>query len=100
MLNQTWCVYLILTLIYSILFPISYVSLGAWFITTSFMTSWFTHGLSSSYLEGCNFITSAVSTPANCIGHSLLLLWGAEAQGLFSRWVLLGGLWTFILFHG
>ena len=34
------------------------------------------------------------------MGHSLLLLWGPEAQGQFSRWVLMGGLWTFIAIHG
>jgi photosystem II P680 reaction center D2 protein len=25
------------------------------------------------------------------------LLWGPEAQGYFTRWVQMGGLWTFIL---
>ena len=83
-----------------ILFPTAYLSLGAWFTGTTFVTSWFTHGLASSYLEGCNFLTAAVSTPPNCMGHSLLLLWGCEAQGYFSRWTLMGGLWTFIAFHG
>ena len=34
--------------------------------------SWFTHGLATSYLEGCNVFTAAVSTPPNCMGHSLL----------------------------
>jgi photosystem II P680 reaction center D2 protein len=83
-----------------ILFPTAYLALGAWLTGTTFGTSWFTHGLASSYLEGCNFITAAVSTPANCMGHSLLFLWGPEAQGQFSRWVLMGGLWTFIAIHG
>jgi photosystem II P680 reaction center D2 protein len=46
------------------------------------------------------FVTAAVSTPPNCMGHSLLLLWGAEAQGYFTRWVLMGGFWTFLAFHG
>jgi len=83
-----------------LLFPTAYLSLGAWLTGTTFVTSWFTHGLATSYLEGCNFLTAAVSTPANCMGHSLLLLWGTEAQGYFTRWVLFGGLWTFIAFHG
>ena len=83
-----------------LLFPTAYLSLGAWLTGTTFVTSWFTHGLATSYLEGCNFLTAAVSTPANCMGHSLLLLWGSEAQGYFTRWVLFGGLWTFIAFHG
>merc|ERR1712066_1069401 len=57
-------------------------------------------GLASSYLEGCNFLTVSVSTPSNCMGHSLLLLWGSEAQGFFTRWTLMGGLWTFLALHG
>jgi photosystem II P680 reaction center D2 protein len=82
-----------------LLFPTAYLSLGAWFTGTTFVTSFFTHGLATSYLEGCNFLTAAVSTPPNGVGHSLLLLWGQEAQGYFTRWVLMGGLWTFIAFH-
>ncbi|KAH0652966.1 hypothetical protein KY289_030644 [Solanum tuberosum] len=50
----------------------------------------YTHGLASSYLEGCNFLTAAVSTPANSLAHSLLLLWGPEAQGDFTRGCQLG----------
>uniref|UniRef100_A0A2N9J6B6 Aminotransferase class V domain-containing protein n=1 Tax=Fagus sylvatica TaxID=28930 RepID=A0A2N9J6B6_FAGSY len=39
---------------------------GVWVcFGTTFVTSWYTHGLASSYLEGCNFLTAAVSTPAN-----------------------------------
>merc|ERR1712187_823550 len=83
-----------------LLFPTAYLSVGSWFTGTSFVTSWFTHGLASSYLEGCNFLTVSVSTPSNCMGHSLLLLWGSESQGLFTRWTLMGGLWTFLVFHG
>jgi len=75
-----------------LLFTTAYLSLGAWFTGTTFVTSWFTHGLATSYLEGCNVFTAAVSTPPNSMGHSLLLLWGAEAQG----YVLMGG----FFFHG
>lgn len=82
-----------------LLFPTSYLSIGAWFTGTTFVTSFFTHGLATCYLEGCNFLTAAVSTPPNGCGHSLLLLWGQEAQGYFTRWALMGGLWTFIAFH-
>ena len=53
-----------------------------------------------AYLEGANFLTAAVSTPADSMGHSLLLLWGPEAQGDFVRWVQLGGLWAFVALHG
>ena len=83
-----------------LLFPCAYFVLGGWFIGTTFVTSWYTHGLTSSYLEGCNFLTAAVSTPANSLAHSLLLLWGPEAQGDFTRWCQLGGLWTFVALHG
>ncbi|KAH1188374.1 Photosystem II D2 protein [Glycine max] len=83
-----------------LLFPCAYFALGGWFTGTTFVTSWYTHGLASSYLEGCNFLTAAVSTPANSLAHSLLLLWGPEAQGDFTRWCQLGGLWTFVALHG
>jgi photosystem II P680 reaction center D2 protein len=78
----------------------AYFSVGAWFTGTTFVTSWFTHALASSYLEGCNFLTASVSTPANSLGHSLLLVWGPESEGSFRRWIQLGGLWAFISFHG
>ncbi|KAK7232702.1 hypothetical protein RIF29_47764 [Crotalaria pallida] len=83
-----------------LLFPCAYFAVGGWFTGTTFVTSWYTHGLASSYLEGCNFLTAAVSTPANSLAHSLLLLWGPEAQGDFTRWCQLGGLWTFVALHG
>jgi photosystem II P680 reaction center D2 protein len=70
-----------------LLFPTAYLSLGAWVTGSTFVTSWFTHGLASSYLEGCNFMTTAVSTPLNCMGHSLLLLWGPEAKGYFTTYI-------------
>jgi photosystem II P680 reaction center D2 protein len=34
------------------------------------------------------------------MGHSLLFLWGPEAQWDFTRWIQLGGLWTFVALHG
>ena len=80
-------------------FPLLILQLGETTGTT-FVTSWYTHGLASSYLEGANFLTAAVSTPADAMGHSLLLLWGPEAQGDFVRWVQLGGLWAFVALHG
>ena len=54
------------------LFPTAYLTAGGWLTATTFGTSWFTHALATSYLEGCNFLTGGVSTPANCLGHSLL----------------------------
>ena len=83
-----------------LLFPTAYLAVGGWFTATTFVTSFFTHGLVTSYLEACNFLTAAVSTPANSMAHSLLLLWGPEAHLGFTAWVCIGGLWTFIAFHG
>jgi photosystem II P680 reaction center D2 protein len=73
----------------------AYLAVGGWLTGTTFVTSWYTHGLATSYLEGCNFLTAAVSTPANSMGHSLLLLWGPEAQGDFTRWCQLVA-WAFV----
>jgi photosystem II P680 reaction center D2 protein len=83
-----------------ILLPSAYLAVGGWFTGTCFVTSWYTHGLASSYIEGCNVLSAAVSTPANAFGHSLLLLWGVESHSNFTAWVLCGGLWNFIAFHG
>ena len=82
------------------LFPCSYLCLGGWFTGTTFVSSWFTHGLATSYIEGCNWLTAAVSTPANCMGHSLLFLWGREAQGVLEFWCWMGGLWVFVSWLG
>ncbi|KAE9587525.1 Photosystem II D2 protein [Lupinus albus] len=59
----------------------------------------YTHGLAISYLECCNFLTAAISTPANSLPHSLLLLWGPKEQGDFTLSCQLGGLWTFVALH-
>ena len=83
-----------------LLLPTAYLSIGGWLTGTTFVTSWYTHGLATSYLEGANFLTAAVSTPADAMGHSLLLLWGPESQGDFQRWIQLGGLWAFVALHG
>jgi photosystem II P680 reaction center D2 protein len=41
-----------------LLFPTAYLALGGWLTGTTFVTSWYTHGLATSYLEGCNFLTA------------------------------------------
>ncbi|MCD9643476.1 hypothetical protein HAX54_030986 [Datura stramonium] len=83
-----------------LLFPCEYFAVGGRFTGKTFVTSWYTHGLASSYFEGFNFLTAVVSTPANSLAHSLLLLWCPEALGDFTRWCQLGGLWTFVALHG
>ena len=60
------------------LFPTAYLTAGGWLTATTFGTSWFTHALATSYLEGCNFLTGGVSTPANCLGHSEGVLVGGN----------------------
>ena len=62
------------------------MAIGGSLLALRLSRRWFTHGLASSYLEGANFLTAAVSTPADAMGHSLLLLWGPESQGDFQRW--------------
>ena len=64
------------------LFPTAYLALGGWLTGTTFVTSRFTHGLASSYLEGCNALTVAV-----------LALWGPEADGNLTRWFVRGLSW-------
>ena len=36
-----------------LLLPTAYLAIGGWLTGTAFVTSWYTHGLASSYLEGC-----------------------------------------------
>ena len=75
-----------------LLFPTAYLSLGGWLTGTTFVTSWYTHGLATSYLEGCNFLTVAVSTPANRIGHSLLFFVGSRSERRFDSLVSTWGI--------
>jgi photosystem II P680 reaction center D2 protein len=83
-----------------LLFPCAFLAVGGWLTGITFVSSWYTHGLASSFLEGCNVLTAAVSTPPNSMGHSLILLWGPEAQGDLTRWFQIGGLWPFVTLHG
>ena len=71
-----------------ILLPTSYLAIGAWLTSTSFVTSFYTHALSTSYLEGCNLLTASVSTPSNTMGHAYLLIWSEGSnilEDLFER---------------
>ena len=62
-----------------LLFPCAYLAIGGWLTGTTFVTSWYTHGLASSYLEGCNFLTVAVSTPADSMGTLPAILVGTRS---------------------
>ena len=83
-----------------LLFPTAYLAIGAASLALLLLrrgtpTDW------RLYLEGANFLTAAVSTPADAMGHSLLLLWGPESQGDCPALGLqLGGLWSFVALHG
>ena len=77
-----------------LLFPTAYLAIGGWLTGTTFVTSWYTHGLASSYLEGANFLTAAVSTLLQGYGSfSSSTLGSLEAQGDFVSLLQLGGLW-------
>ena len=40
-----------------LLLPCANLSIGGWFVGTTFVISWYTHGIASSYLDGANFLT-------------------------------------------
>ena len=63
------------------LFPTAYLALGGWLTGTTFVTSRFTHGLASSYLEGCNALTVAVLS---------------AIDGNLTRWFVCGHSWPFM----
>lgn len=83
-----------------LLLPTAYLAVGGWFTGITYVSSWFTHIIGTSFIEGCNILTAAVSTPSNASGHSLLPAWGSEARGDLARWFALGGLWVFLALHG
>ncbi|KAM0931989.1 putative photosystem II [Dioscorea sansibarensis] len=56
--------------------------------TVSFFVGW-----SGLLLFPCAYF--ALGGLVHSLAHSLLLLWGPEAQGDFTRWCQLGGLWDF-----
>jgi hypothetical protein len=53
-----------------LLLPTAYLAVGGWLTGITFVSSTYTHGLASCFLEGCNVLTAAVSTPSNASGHS------------------------------
>ena len=82
-----------------LLLPTAYLAVGGWLTGITFVSSTYTHGLASCFLEGCNVLTAAVSTPSNASGHSLPPVGTGgfrclpEVAG--SRWP-----WTFVALHG
>lgn len=49
-----WMVWSLKCNVSLLLFPCANSALGGWFTGTTFVTSWYTHGLASFFLEGCN----------------------------------------------
>ena len=49
-------------------FPLLILLLAVELTGTAFVTSWYTHGLASSYLEGANFLTAAVEYSSRFYG--------------------------------
>jgi photosystem II P680 reaction center D2 protein len=84
-------------LVWSLLLPCAF-AVGGWLTGTTFVTSWYTHGLATSYLEGCNVLTAAVSTSQQFRSFFTFRL--VPAQGDLTCWFQLGGLWAFIALHG
>ena len=82
-----------------LLFPTAYMAIGGCLTGTTFVTSWYTHGLASSYLEGANFLTAA---------QRLLTLWVIlffyfgvlSLREISNAGSQLGGLWNFVALHG
>jgi len=59
-----------------LLFPTAYLAAGGWFTGTTFVTSWYTHGLASSYLEGCNYLNSSCFYTSKIVWDILYYFYG------------------------
>ena len=56
-----------------LLLTCAYLAVGSFLTGITYVSSYYTHGIASSFIEGCNVLTAAVSTPSNVFGHSLLM---------------------------
>ena len=84
-----------------LLFPTAYLAIGGWLTGTTFVTSWYTHGLASSpTLRVLIFLQRQCQRLLMLWVILFFLLWGPESQGDFQRWCQLGGLWNFVALHG
>ena len=84
-----------------LLFPCAYMAIGAWFTGTTFVTSWYTHGLVEFLFRRLQFFNRRCSLPPPKVwGIPCCFLWGPEANWDFTRWCQIGGLWNFTAFHG
>ena len=84
-----------------LLFPTAYLAIGGWAYWHNFRNE---PGIPMDSLVPILrvqiFLQRQLALQLDAMGHSLLLLWGPEAQGDFVRWIQLGGLWAFVALHG
>ena len=83
-----------------LLFPTAYLAIGGSLLAQRLLRRGTPTDSQVVTLRVLISLQRLVSTPADAMGHSLLLLWGPESQGDFQRWVQLGGLWNFVALHG
>ena len=84
-----------------LLFPCAYFALGGWLTGTTFVTSWYTHGLATSYLEGCNFLNCCCFYTSKQYGSFTYYSFGDQKHKVILHvGVNLVVLWTFVALHG
>ena len=82
-------------------FPLLILQLVSNLTGTSFVTSWYTHGLASSYLEGANFLTAILSQRLLMLWVILFFYFGVlSLREISNAGPQLGGLWNFVALHG
>ena len=80
-----------------LLFPTAYLAIGGWLTGTTFVTSWYTHGLASSYLEGANFLT-AFSGPIAVFVSVFLIYPLGQSSWFFAPSFGVAAIFRFLLF--
>ena len=83
-----------------LLFPTAYLAIGGEFLLARRLLQVGTPTDSQLVTLRVLIFFVAVSTPADAMGHSLLLLWGPESQGDFVRWIPTWGTLEFCALHG
>jgi hypothetical protein len=60
-----------------LLLPCAYFALGGWLTGITFVTSWYSHGLASSCLEGCNFFNSCCFNTTKLSVTCIIIIMGS-----------------------
>ena len=77
-----------------LLFPCAYLAIGGWLTGTTFVTSWYTHGLASSYLgrvqlpDCCGIVTPQTAWGTPCCSCGDLKPSGTSFAG--AKWAVCG----------